>query len=576
MARMIPPVMSDYRYDGEREIALKLQNSPATEGWTVLHSLDIANHRSQVAGECDFVIVVPGKGILCIEVKGCRSLKVEGGLWYYGTKLQGDRRGPFKQAAESMHSIRQYLLRKRPDLNKVVFWSAVIFPYITFSKSSPEWHDWQVIDARSYIARPASQLFANVLDQARTLLSESPTVKWFKRESNEPTSDQRDIIIDVLRPEFEFYETPAARHRELDEKLKQYTTEQFIALDAMQANPRVVFNGPAGTGKTLLAIETARRAIQQGKKTLFLCYNKFIARWIKSQFSESDFQNLTVRTLHSLMLNLCEITPPAPADAKFWTDILPEQAIEALLGDAEKQAEQFEVMIIDEAQDILRPNYLDFLDLCLAGGLAAGAWNMFGDFIYQQIYSAATLQMEEFIKERCLNTPVYTLGVNCRNTPRIAAYAPLLGGLTPDYRRILRADDKVKPELIFFKDSRQQEEILSELLLRFREKEKFKGTEIVILSPSASNCCAVTLLSPWRDRVKPFTLESTGGHIRYSTIHSFKGLEAPVIIVTDMYKIKDKESMNLLYIAITRSLSRLVLLIRESARTDLRKILGVE
>ena len=247
-----------------------------------------------------------------------------------------------------------------------------------------------------------------------------------------------------------------------------------------------------------------------------------------------------------------------------------------MLGDAEKQAEQFEVMIIDEAQDILRPNYLDFLDLCLADGLAAGTWNMFGDFIYQQIYSAATMQMEEFIKERCNNTPVYTLGVNCRNTPRIAAYAPLLGGLTPDYRRILRADDKVKPELIFFKDSRQQEEILSELLLRFREKEKFKGSEIVILSPSASNCCAAGLLSPWRDRVKPFTLVSTGGHIRYSTIHSFKGLEAPVIIVTDLHKIKDKESMNLLYIAITRSLSRLVLLIRESARIDLRKILGVE
>lgn len=576
MARMIPPVMSDYRYDGEREIALRLQNDPATEGWAVLHSLDVADHRSQVAGECDFVIIVPSKGVLCLEVKGCRSLKVDGGLWYYGTKPQGDRRGPFKQASENMHSIRQYILRSRPDLSQVIFWSAVIFPYITFFESSPEWHDWQIIDSRSYIARPISQLLANVLDQARILLSRSPTTKWFRRKSNEPTSDQRDIIIDVLRPEFEFYETPAARHRELDEKLKQYTNEQFVALDAMQSNPRVVFNGPAGTGKTLLALETARRAVQHGKKTLLLCYNKFIAKWIKSQFSESDFHNLTVRTLHSLMLSLCEITPPTPADAKFWTDILPEQAIEALLGDAEKQAEQFEVLIIDEAQDILRPNYLDFLDLCLAGGLAAGTWSIFGDFIYQQIYSAATLQMKELIQERCVNTPVYTLGVNCRNTPRIAAYAPLLGGLTPDYRKILRADDKVKPELMFFKDCQQQKEILSKLLWRFREKEKFKGSEIVILSPSSGSCCAVSLLPPWRNRVKLFTLKSTGGHIRYSTIHSFKGLEAPVIIVTDIDKIKDKESMNLLYVAVTRSLSRLVLLFWESARTDLKIILGVE
>lgn len=576
MARMIPPVMPDYRYDGERKIALRLQDDPATEDWVVLHSLDIADHRSQVAGECDFVIVIPSKGILCVEVKGCRSLKVDGGIWYYGTNPRGDRRGPFKQVSENMHSIRQFILNKHPDFSQIAFWTAVIFPYVTFSKSSPEWHNWQVIDARSYIARPVSQLFANVIDQARSLLSKSPTVKWFKKESGEPTSAQRDQIVDILRPEFEFYETPAARHREMDEKLKQYTREQFIALDAMQANPRVVFNGPAGTGKTLLAIEAARRAVQQGKKTLLLCYNKFIARWIKSQFSESDFQNLTVRTLHSLMLNICGITPPTPANAKFWTDILPEQSIETLLVDVENQAEKFEVMIIDEAQDILRPSYLDFLDLCLTGGLTAGCWNMFGDFVYQQIYSAANLHMEEFIKELCVNTPVYTLGVNCRNTPRIAAYAPLLGGLTPDYRKILRADDKVKPELIFYKDSQQQKEILSKQLLRFREKEKFKGSEIVILSPSAGNCCAVSLLPPWRDRVKPFTLEAAGGHIRYSTIHSFKGLEAPVIIVTDLDKIKDKESMNLLYVAVTRSLSRLVLLIRESARTDLRTILGVE
>jgi hypothetical protein len=569
--------MENCRYDGEREIAQRLQLDPATEDWYVLHSLDIVDHRSQVAGECDFVIIIPHKGILCIEVKGCRSLKVEGGLWYYGTKPKGDKRGPFKQAAENMHSIREYLLGKRPDLSRIVFWSAVIFPYITFSKSSPEWHDWQVIDARSYIARPVSQLFMNVIDQARLLLAESSTAKWFKNDSAELSGDQRDIVLDAFRPEFEFYESPAARRQELHEKLKQYTSEQYVALDTMQANPRVLFNGPAGTGKTLLAIEAARRATLQGEKTLFLCFNKFIAQWIKSQFSESDFQNLTVSTLHALMLNVCKGKLPASADSKFWNETLPEQAIGVLLlAGSERQSEQFDVMIIDEAQDILRPDYLDFLDLCLAGGLAAGTWNMFGDFIYQQIYSSATMQLKEFIAERCTNTPVYTLGVNCRNTPRIAAYAPLLGGLTPDYRKILRADDNVKPELIFFDDEQQQKKILAELLLRFREKEKFKGEEIIILSPLASKCCAASLPTPWRDRVKPFTLESAGGHIRYSTIHSFKGLEAPVVIVTDLDKIKDIESMNLLYIAVTRSLSRLVLLIQESARADLKKILGVE
>ena len=98
MARMIPPVMADYCYDGEKEIALRLQKDSATENWSVLHSLNIADHRLQVAGECDFVIIIPRKGVLCVEVKGCRSLKVERGLWYYGTKPKGDHEIASKQA----------------------------------------------------------------------------------------------------------------------------------------------------------------------------------------------------------------------------------------------------------------------------------------------------------------------------------------------------------------------------------------------------------------------------------------------------------------------------------------------
>jgi len=369
MARMVPPVLSNYRYDGEREIALKLQSDPATENWTILHSLDIASHQSQVAGECDFVIIIPGKGVLCLEVKGCRSLKVDGGLWYYGTKPQGEKRGPFKQASENMHSIRKYLLDRCPVFSQVVFWSAVIFPYVSFSKSSAEWHDWQVIDARSYNANPLSQLLMNIINQARNLLTQSSTVKWFKESCPDPDLQQGNTIADTLRPEFEFYETPAARYRKLHETLKQYTNEQFAALDAMQANSRVIFDGPAGTGKTLLAIEAARRTIQQGRKTLLLCFNKNIAQWIKLQFSEDDFQNLTVTTLHALMLNISRTEVPAQADSEYWTDILPEQAIGMLLAETEQGESHFDEIVIDEAQDILRQNYIDFIDLCLIGGI---------------------------------------------------------------------------------------------------------------------------------------------------------------------------------------------------------------
>ena len=573
---MIPPITGGLKYEGEMEVALRLQNDPATEKWAVLHSLDIAHHRSQVAGECDFVIIIPGRGVLCVEVKGCRSLKVEDGLWYYGIKPSGEKRGPFRQAAENMHSIRNYICSRNPELSQVVFWSGVLFPYVSFSCSSPEWHDWQVIDARSFMARPVSQLFMNILDRARVVLAESRTAKWFSVRASEPDDDQLNTLIEILRPEFEIYAAPAARQKNLDKQLKEFTHEQFVALDAMQLNRRVLFNGPAGTGKTLLAIEAARRAAKKEKKTLFLCFNRLVTGWIKSQFPESGFEVLTVGTLHSFMLNVCGINPPAAADAGFWTVTLPEMCIERLLEDVQLSDRRFDVMIIDEAQDVLRPDYLDFLDLMLAGGLAAGEWKVFGDFFHQQIYSAASLSLEDFCRNRCPGTPVYTMSVNCRNTPRIAACAPVLGGLSPDYSKVLRPDDNVKPELLFYSDEEQQTEILSDLLFRFREKEKYRGSEIVVISPLSEKCSARALQPPWRDRIRPFDLKNSGGHIRYSTIHSFKGLEAPVIIVTDISEIKVSSARDLLYIAVTRALSRLVILFHESVRRDFRKILGAE
>lgn len=108
MARMIPPTIpASCSSPGEQEIFAKLKQDDATRDWIVLHSLDIAEHLRQVSGEADFVIVVPGLGVLCLEVKACRSLMRKDGLWYYGNDPKGDPRGPFKQSAEAMHSLRQ-------------------------------------------------------------------------------------------------------------------------------------------------------------------------------------------------------------------------------------------------------------------------------------------------------------------------------------------------------------------------------------------------------------------------------------------------------------------------------------
>lgn len=149
MPRMLPASIFDgCPGPGEREIFATLKNSKEIDSWTVLHSLDLAQHIRQVSGEADFVVIVPSLGVLCIEVKACQSIKRDDAGWHYGREQSPHLKGPFRQASEAMHSIRNRVTRQRPNLSGILFWSAVVFPYLDFSVQSNEWHEWQVIDAR--------------------------------------------------------------------------------------------------------------------------------------------------------------------------------------------------------------------------------------------------------------------------------------------------------------------------------------------------------------------------------------------------------------------------------------------
>ena len=47
---------------------------------------------------------------------------------------------------------------------------------------------------------------------------------------------------------------------------------------------------------------------------------------------------------------------------------------------AEELEQQFDVLVVDEAQDLAEPYHLDFFDTALYGGLAGGRWAIFGAF----------------------------------------------------------------------------------------------------------------------------------------------------------------------------------------------------
>ena len=565
MARMIPDVLpEDTASDGERKVYRTLASHPDTHNWLVLHSLDTARHIKQVFGEIDFVIIVPNKGVLCLEVKGVKTLRRDQGMWHYGRS--SDARGPFKQASQAMYSLLDYVTQQDSSLREVIFTSAVNFPFIEFSEASPEWHRWQVIDQRALASLSLPQLIVRALDNARALRDEKQ--RYFDRHTDVPSDAQCQALAHILRSEFEIFERPKARKQRLDEEIKRYTEEQLTALDAMANNPQVLFTGSAGTGKTLLALEAARRAAVTGKHVLLVCFNRFLGKKLRDELEEID--GVMARTLHSYMLHTVEIEVDE-TDDRFWSETLPHKMLEHLL---ETDEAPFDVLIIDEAQDIFHKTYLDVLDLSLKGGFKTGTWRIFGDFEKQHIYASDdSVSTDEFTKTYENRPAHYSMTVNCRNTPRIATTARYLGQLSPGYSRVLRPDNGVDATFHYYKNAAQQQNLLIQALVALYD-DGFSGADIVILSPrsNASSCAASLQTPPWSDRVVPFQLEQTG-HVGYCSVYAFKGLEADAVIITDVEDIVSDEASQLFYVGITRALHRLVIVASDEIKQDMQNML---
>jgi len=253
----------------------------------------------------------------------------------------------------------------------------------------------------------------------------------------------------------------------------------------------------------------------------------------------------------------------------FWRDTLPARAIDRILCSKE-ECYEYDELIIDEAQDLLLKEYIDFLDLILKNGWRNGRWRLFGDFEKQSIYGDTSSPIETISGLTVFSAaPQYCLRVNCRNLPRTASWAELLGGLNPGYSKILRPDDGKEPERHYYDSEKEQESTFTKAL-KDTIARGFRPDEIVVLSPrSLATCLCARLCSTELGHMLTPYKHNKLGSVRYTSIHAFKGLESPVIIMTDI----DDISNSLFYIAVTRSLERLIIIARSKVKKEMARIL---
>lgn len=576
MAQLIPPHYPPDTSPGEILVFDKLRECPAD--WIALHSLHIAEHVRQVEGEADFVVLIPGRGVLCLEVKGHLRAEYRDGAWYLGTNSAPNYRGPFRQAEEASYSIKKKVVYSFAQAKGTLFWPAVIFTHCqpAVGEAAGDWHSWQLLTSIDLDRTPLEQLLVKIIDRARAFVASAQSAGWFDPSSPRPTKPDCLTIRKILRPDVHFVPAMATIRRDRINELKRFTDEQLEAIEGLDdVNARALVEGPAGTGKTVLALEEARRASTAGKRVLLTCYNQQLGRMLKLTAKELGIRNVTVGTFHSVLRDIAADEGPAahpemPAH-QYWSSELPYLALSMLLD----SGPPFDVLIVDEAQDLAEEAYLGTMEALLAGELSQGQWRMFGDFERQSIFASTPQESVQRVLARAVNVARFRLRRNCRNTPRVAEYVVRLGGLDPAYSRILRPDSGPSgtPRTVFYRSPGDQEKLLLKALDDLTCTEFCGAEDIVILSPFTDSCAAMAGGHLGRYSLSPLTGIVKSGTIRFGTIASFKGLEAPAVILTDIDEVGTEQAQRLFYVGISRATDYLRVLAKDGLQRTVAAIL---
>lgn len=502
---MIPAELgTDSTTSSERRVFDALAVSD-TRG-TALHSLNLPTHEYKLTSELDFVLVLD-ELVLVIEVKGAQ-VSCNNGLWTYSDRsghFRQDREGPFKQVTSGMYALRKRL-RERLGVvvDGIAFGFLVVTPDVDLALSSFEW------DAETYCGRGQfTRDFSKAVNQATTY--------WRGRQSHKLPIDKdvRGKLIQELRPSFDRSPLLDARASALDAALVRLTDEQFSRLDLISEAPRVICNGGAGTGKTFLAAEIARRKALTGQSVSFICRSEVLAGFVRGLLAATDVSVYAA--------------PELPTN------------------------DQFEVVVIDEAQDLMNFASLDRLEAVIDGGWSDGRWVMFMDQNRQaHLYGDYDPDALQFVQS--FHPVPATLRTNCRNTREIAFQTRALTGADTGV-----AAAGAGPEVKFAPVSdRESETAALEAHLRsLREQEVGVGhVTIVSLRGDWETSAARGLREARKGKLRLLDKESAsdwpGEDLTWASAVDIKGLENRFVCVIDIDSLDSETDIDLLYVALSR------------------------
>ena len=287
MVHLIPKNRDIKEFHGSSgEMRLYNEFKKLSDKWYIFHSIKWSRivYRSDLNRDCfkqsesDFVILNPDYGLLTLEdtneVVSCKS--------------------PMDQADASKFMFRSILTDHFTNFDDRYPVHAMVWLTDVSSK------DIQGKFPHDYHIRQNTFLHEDLENVEETL------IKCFEFYKVLPQKKDNKIIaktINLIAPEVNAI---PALHTEIEDEnyfIDRMTTQQGYLLDYLEEQKIAAIQGGAGTGKTVLAVEKARR-LSQNQKVVYLCFNRMLVEYLQKKYNEElpnvDFTNLYSLTAKAL------------------------------------------------------------------------------------------------------------------------------------------------------------------------------------------------------------------------------------------------------------------------------------
>ena len=517
MAKIYPTFTDDFHSSlGEYKIFNALKKLP--DDWYVLYSLNWNNKLQSGKvqwGEADFVILNRIYGLLVIEVKS-GGIEYKEGNWIQ-TRLdnfeKNPMKNPFKQADKSKYKFISLLDNVLYGNKKCYIDKAVWFPSINNidSDSFPPEYDDKIVLTEEALDNPL-QYIIRAFD-----FYNSKHYTYMEK-------DDFDKVLSALMPEFNLIPSASNIIEENDYSFLQLTQEQKKVLDFISDQGNASIQGGAGTGKTFIAVEQAKRFSDYGE-VLFLCFNRYLYKHLENNCFHKNVEYLNIHTFIN----------------RYSSDnILSNEELLKVLKTIDFSELNYKFIIIDEAQDFDNKILSLIVEKATESNIRCFVFYDKNQLLYSDKMPAILNDFECKL----------TLNKNCRNTYKI------LSTTNSPMNLPIRTDEYciegIMPRLYISTDKDKIVNKIGESINNYLSN-GYKLDDIVILTLNTEDSSILSSVS----KINNYDIshEKNEGKILFTTAKKFKGLESNIVILVDFNSdvIATDELTRLFYVSTSRA-----------------------